>query len=210
MDSILCETHGKSPSPACDTCKSVMVILGPDRCRSYGIVPLESIPEASSSLETFRNQGSKRATLTLSQAELDYGHSVYFSKPLPKPKYDEIIRDHLFLSTEQNHHLMANLELEEPLASKLRGHLKDWKNQVTKHIKDGRIHHRPVILSVCYVEEATKEVKVIGQTVGLQYPQGPPSRTILGPFGIIDYLAYNEEESEVLPLLEEVDIFFGG
>ena len=59
LDSILCETHGKAPSQACDTCKSVMMILGPYRCRMFGVVPLETIPEASSSLETFWNQGSE-------------------------------------------------------------------------------------------------------------------------------------------------------
>ena len=66
----------------------------------FGVVPLETIPEASSSLETFRNQGSKKATLTLSQPAMDYGHSVYYAKPLPKAKYEDIIKNHLLLSTE--------------------------------------------------------------------------------------------------------------
>ena len=68
LDSILCSEHGKAPSPDCSTCKSVVVILGPERCKYYGIplAPEQSIPEASSCLVSFKQQqGRKKATLSL-------------------------------------------------------------------------------------------------------------------------------------------------
>ena len=95
LDSLLCTEHGKAPAPDCPTCKSVVAILGPERCQYYGIPlpPEQSIPEASSCLISFKQQqGGKKATLTLSKTAVDYGVAVYFSGPMPKPKFDELIR----------------------------------------------------------------------------------------------------------------------
>ena len=205
LDSILCNVHGKMIHNECNICKSVATILGPDRCRSHGLVlsPDAPIPEASACLEKFQKQGSKKATLHLSQAALDYGRKVYFSKPMQKSKFEDIIKDYLFLSPEQNEVLMANLELETPLANKLKGAMLDFKNQMIKIAKNPRIIEQIPLETINKLDLSVGHIWPLGAELGLTFPEVAPEKNLLGPSAIQDPFAYTD--ANVFPLPDEVD-----
>ena len=211
IETILCKDHGKSISADCSRCKiSIDVLGGPQRCQSYGLKVPETnpIPEASAVLERVKNMPHKKPTLTLSQNALDYGHTAYYSKPMPKTKHEEIIREHLFLPEDQNSYLMDNLQLEEVVAGKLKnGPLMELKNLAVKFGKNDRWAQRALLKTVSKTEEGVRSLRALGTSNCFKYPDVVPTRAILGPSEFEDYLSY--ESADPFPLPDEVDVLDG-
>ena len=102
---------------------------------------------------------------------------------------------------------MKNLELEDFLSGKLRGTLLDLKNLLIKIAKNGRIAHRPLLVGICKLDEVVRGMRLLGPSLGLQYPKEAPLKSILGPSDVQDHLHF--EEAAPFPLPPEVDVLDG-
>ena len=112
----LCAEHGNHVSLDCVHCKKLQEVVSPDLLKQMGITISDSdssIPEASTWLS--QSKPTKKHTLTLAPGAFQFAKDVFFSAPLSKTKYEEIIKDHLLLSFEANHELTKNLHLEKIL-----------------------------------------------------------------------------------------------
>ena len=119
-----------------------------------------------------------------------------------------MVRDHLRCSTNTHNRQMKNLATEATLRAhetKYPG-LLDFKNLYVKSIKMVRISQRVLLVAVCKVDDTIKKTRVVGEKVGLKYPEEAPKRKMMGPKLVQDHLALESEECFPLPSLDDVDL----
>ena len=125
------------------------------------------------------------------------------SKGCHNDKFEDIIKDYLFLFPDQNEVLMANLELETPLANKLKGATLNFKNQMIKIAKNRRINERIPLETINKLDLSVCDIRTLGAELGLTFPEVAPEKNLLGPSAIQDPFAYSD--ANVFPLPDEVD-----
>ena len=124
-----------------------------------------------------------------------------------KLKYEERIKEHLFLPEDQNNYLLSNLSLEDDVASKIKpGPLLDMKNVMAKHAKSDWYAQRPLLVPVSRLNESLSSLHGLAPSLRVKFPTEALFRSVLGP-EVQDNLGY--ESFEPFPLPEEVDILGG-
>ena len=111
MDQLVCQAHGKTLSPDCDHCKSLLLLMGEALLAQHGIVAegVDVIPDT-----TFGGgQPSKTPTLHLPKVSQQYGRQVYTAAPLTQAAYTSMVKDNLWISPEVHDLLMGNLGIDE-------------------------------------------------------------------------------------------------
>ena len=137
---------------------------------------------------------------------MDYGKAVYSAGPFqPRSKYDDTVKDHLYLSYEQNEELTKNLQLERIFTKyekqpRLKS-MMDFKNTLVKVCKTNRVAQRPLLLAVAKMDEMIRYMRGQGDSMGLLYPAEAPFKSLLGPREVQDHLAYTSANPFPLPVV---------
>ena len=143
---------------------------------------------------------------------MEYGKAVYFAGPFqPRGKFDEVVKDHLYLSFDQNEDLMKNLRLEK-IFKRYEKHpkfrmLMDMKNMMVKLCKANRIAQRPLLVAVSKLDAFIRAMRALGRRSGFTFPAEAPVKTLMGPQSVQDHLAYTE--AKPFPLPEMMDVLDG-
>ena len=155
MRSILvgCKDHGLNLADGCELCDSMKRFVQPEILQQLGASNSSDspIPDAVSWLNGARVL--KKPTLTLSQTALDYAVAFYYAGPLqPRGKFEDIVREHLFIDPDMNEQLTSNLKLESCLVryegnAKFR-QISELAKLMLKHQKQSRLAQRPLCCSV--------------------------------------------------------------
>ena len=216
LSAILCKVHALHLDPDCGKCKSVQAVVNPEVLKRVRAAQAssDSIPDASSRMSNA--QPKQRPTLILSANSLEYGKSVYYAVPLAKHQFDELIKAYLHLGADQHDELMKNLILEKIFwkgkqgnerGKKVTDSMRDVKNLMMKNLKNKRKCERPLLVAVDEIDSATRALKLVGITMGLEYPEEPPVKTLMGN-EVQDYLAYSSDD-QVFELPDFPDLLDG-
>ena len=110
---------------------------------------------------------------------------AYFHGPLPRGKFDELIKYNCHLSQKQNDKLMKNLDIEKLLADVEKipnsSVLKEVREMLHKALKSTRFSQRPLLVAISRVDEAIGKLKSLGKSQGLEFPDKVPSVKLMGP-----------------------------
>ena len=152
----------------CDRCQRARRTLHPQVFDSLRVVDSSksSIPDASERFSAMRP--AQKPSLVLPPTSMSYAQMVFKSVPMSKAQFEELIRNHLRLSPEQDKELMANITLEKIIDSKnLGGGLKDIMNIMMANLKNRRQAEIPLLLLVDKTDTAIRSLKDIGFSAGL-------------------------------------------
>ena len=204
--SLLCNTHGVDFSEGCEQCTAVKAVVKPDLLKQLGVPSPDddSIPDVATWFKGVKP--AKEPTLVLSKASMDYAAAVYSAGPLtPRSKFDDLVKEHLYLSLEQNEQLTKHLQFEKMFRRyekqpRLKS-LMDFKNVLIKVCKSNRIAQRPLLVAVAKLDEAFRSMRGQGIKLGLTFPAKAPSKALLGPGEVQDHLAYETANPFPLPVL---------
>ena len=208
--SLLCPTHSVSFKAECERCSAVKLLLDPSVLKDLGASSSSgSIPDVASWFGDGKPE--KKPTLILPKAAIDYATAVYSAGPFqPRSKFDEVVRDHLYLSPQQNELLTKNLELEK-MFRKYEKHPKfkymmEMKTLLTKIARNGRIAHRPLFMAVVKLNDVIQATSNFGLKpyINLTYPDDAPYKALLGPREVQDHLSYVSADPFPLPDLTNV------
>ena len=85
--------------------------------------------------------------------------------------------------------------------------MRNVKNLMMKNQKNRRKYETSLLVAVDEINSSTRALKLVGITMGMEYPEEPPVKTLMGN-EVKDYLAYSNDE-KVFELPDFPDLLDG-
>ena len=150
--------------------------------------------------------------MTLKQCDMELAENVFSrGKMSPSNMFDELTKEYLFLSQEQNEVLTRSLQIERMLMryknDRQFSHIFHYIEELARIARHQRIVERPVFLAMSELTRLLNAIRQHGKALGFLYPDMAPTRQLLGPRKFEDKLAYSQLPT--LPMPQLGDVFEG-